>query len=262
MASPLLGRMIPYLARPLMVSVLVASVATLVASRPASGTPTTVPGANPVQAAPASCVKGEFRGYDFPGSTAANMDGVNSQLWITDPADLGNYTAYPPGGDIYVSGSGTGTNMDFFQFGWVTHANDTVIGWTGEQIPGQTHETLTNLSLTFSVNAAHNFRILRTSSGYYDYYADSVLIGQSKWTHPPEEAAVNGEQDNSCGWMYNVAERNPSPPCGTLYYHTASQGWVAWTGDRRGVQPIGNTEYESDGLCSEVAGTDFAYGGP
>jgi hypothetical protein len=223
--------------------------------------------ASPVQAA--SCVSGQWRAADAASGGPGSYDGVNAQMYVPPLSALGNYASYSPGGDIYViSGGG-----DMVQFGWTVYHGATRLWWK-ESIPGHS-ETGPTPSQTISTGF-HNFRLLwlaaYNGSGQpipakYGLYIDSTSFAQTADTHPYNEpqASVTGEQDNSCGVIDNKTVRNPSPPYGTLWFHTEPTGWVFWTGDDRwAVNPPGTSEYTSNGIPDDTPagiGTDYAYGG-
>jgi hypothetical protein len=224
--------------------------------------------AGPVAAA--TCTQGQWRGADIVQGGPGSYDGVNAQMNVPPLSALGNYSKYPPGGDVYVN-SPAG---DMVQFGWSVHNGATVLWWK-EALPGKS-ETGPTPTATIS-SGFHNFRVLwlpaysgsTPIANQYAFYVDGSLFQETVNKHPYNEptAGVTGEQDNTCGVMLNDTERSPNPPYGTLWYHTEPSGWVFWNSDDRFTQnPANSSEYHSSPVLVQSGysstGTDVAAGGP
>jgi hypothetical protein len=146
--------------------------------------------------------------------------------------------------------------------GWSTN-NGQTIWWWGEKRPYHGEELHNGSALS---TGFHNFRLLAEDQWYpgqYDLYVDGTLVITTNYAHSTGTPGFNGEIDNTCGRMDGLAERNPSPPYGTLWYHGHSEGWAAWQNDNRGVSGgTGSQYFTSHGTPYDTTiGTDFAYGG-
>jgi hypothetical protein len=211
----------------------VAAVTMLALSGIATASPSALATTYPCTALPS----GHPDNGDAASQTYQNANGVNAQIYVPTISQLANIDGQYSDADIFITGADGG----FVQFGWYYGQTSTgltqkttINAWWGEDYPGAPGGEKLHPLGVLTQGTFHSFRILAstnvTTETTYKFYLDgsATAAATTQRNHDSGQAAFNGETWLQCTTMLGIAARSPSNGAGTLWYHTAPDGWLQW----------------------------------